>query len=189
MKNKSFLIAVCLLLFSFTKAQEGTSKFSYANIAEAGLVNASPQGYGLEITTVNGFSINKHHVVGFGVGIGTNYHNSHNFYHYGWTRYMPVFVNYRYYFFPDRKFSPHVSASLGGTVSNSGNYWGNDYGGGIYSSITAGFRVKKFSLSSGISFMPMAARGYMNYGCEIERSSEWEMYFPWGFMVKLGFAF
>ena len=186
MKVRLVLTAICISLFAFANAQEETSKINYANITEGGIITASPRGVALEATTINGFSINKSHVVGLGFGIGISYNQS---YVGNGAAYTPIFVNYRYYFKPDQKFSPHVNAAVGGLITEDG--------GGIYSTITAGFRVKRFSFSSGISMMALQrdvnlwdyyGSGIDVGGCVVD-SYEKEWFYPFGFVIKCGFSF
>lgn len=180
MKTRLFLATICLCTFLFVNAQEETSKVKYANITEAGLITASPQGIGLEVATVNGININKRHIIGIGFGVGMSWNKRHEN-----QSYTPIFANYRYYFKPDNKFSPHITAAVGGIITES-------YGG-VYSAITAGFRVKKFSFSSGISLMPMLGEEYYEYYDDYGYyRAEWsgsEWYFPFGFVIKCGFSF
>jgi hypothetical protein len=184
MKLRIFLTTLCFLTFLSVQAQEEISKIKYATIFEAGFMTTSPQGVGMEMVSIHGIAINKKHVLGIGFGIGANYNN--NFYS---AVYTPIFANYRHYFKPDNRFSPHITAALGGIITG-------DYGG-FYSSFTAGFRVKKFSFSSGISFMPLKDSGYdyydyydpyygyyTSYGYYTEK---W--YFPFGVVIKVGFSF
>ena len=190
MKTKLIATAWCLCVFSFTHAQKDTSNYRYANITEAGIFAASPRGIGLEVTTVNGIAINKHHVIGIGFGIGASFHRTYsdyNYYYYGNERgYTPIFANYRYYFKPDNRFCPHITGALGGVVMS--------HGGGLYTAVSAGFRVNKFSFSSGISFMPVRRMSYFypDYGYFFEydyRKSVYKWHYPFGFMIKCGFSF
>jgi hypothetical protein len=108
-------------------------------------------------------------------------------------------VNYRYCFTPNKKFSPHVNASLGGAMVEDG--------GGVYASLTMGFKVKKFSFSSGLSFMAVQRNevGYKDFDDSYfdEYTGTWikypytswieytekNWYFPFGFTIKCGLAF
>jgi hypothetical protein len=163
MKARVFVLAVFLAVSVFLSAQENEAKESirYSNITEFGFVVTSPQGVGIEATTVHGFSMNKQHHIGLGFGIGGCFHNSF------FGGYTPVFFNYRLYFRPEKTFSPHVNVSLGGLIAT--------YGYGAYSSITMGFRAGKFSFSSGLSCMP------------IYDGMWWS--FPFGITLKWGFSF
>ena len=186
MKVRLVLTAICLSLFAFANAQEETSKINYANISEGGIITASPRGVALEATSINGLSINKHHVLGLGFGIGISYNQS---YVGNGAAYTPIFVNYRYYFKPDRTFTPHINTAIGGLLTEDG--------GGLYVTITAGFRVKRFSFSSGISMMSLQ-RGIWEYyefydpytGLSYGHSGEkMKWFYPFGFVIKLGFSF
>ena len=186
-----FLVSVSL----FGQENESSETFKYSNITEFGLFSVSPWGISVEATTVNGFAMDKHNHFGLGIGMGWSVLKS---YEYG-TAYMPVFVNYRYYFTPDKKFSPHANVSLGGVMVEDG--------GGGYASLTMGFKVKKFSFSSGLSLMAVYRHetwsdwfddGYYDYDLGrwiadpdahsvSHESKKW--YFPFGFVLKCGFAF
>jgi len=191
-------IALLFALFSnvsFSQEQENVNSksFSYSNITEGGFFATSPKEYALEVTTIHGFSVNDKHHLGFGFGIGiiTNYsiQNSpyFSYYYKASNVYIPMFVNYRYYFSIDRKLTPHFNIALGGVDMQNGN--------GVYSSIAMGFRVKKFSLSSGLSFMAIKKEyehwPYYNpissHLPEKEYISKWE--YPFGITIKCGIAF
>ncbi len=188
MKVKVFVLIPFLFAVLSLSAQENETKetITYSNITEFGFVTASPQGVGMEGTTVNGFAINKQHCIGIGIGIGGSFHNSY----YSATAYTPLFFNYRLYFKPDKKFSPHINVSVGGLLAKDGE--------GIYSSITAGFRAGKFSFSSGISYMAIYRTESISYYEYVydpyyysypytSNVSEW--YFPFGITIKCGFSF
>jgi len=164
MKARALVLAAFLAGFVSLSAQESETKetTTYSNVTEFGFLTASPKGVSLEATTAHGFSINKQHNFGLGTGIGVNFSTN-----YSAVSYMPVFVNYRLYFKPEKSFSPHVNIAVGGLITRDG------YGG--YSSITMGFRAGKFSFSSGLSFMP------------INEWFGWE--YPFGVTLKFGFAF
>lgn len=186
-----FLVSVSL----FAQENGSNETIKYSNITEFGFYAVSPRGISFEATTVNGFSMDKHHHFGLGFGMGYNFFLSYEYP----TAYMPAFVNYRYYFTPDKRFSPQINASLGGAMVEDG--------GGIYSSLTMGFKAKKFSFSSGLSLMALYRHetwsdwidnGY--YDSDLDRwiedpdahsisheSKKW--YFPFGFVLKVGFAF
>ena len=160
-------VSVCL------SAQENES-ISYSNVTEFGLITASPKGVGLEATTAHGIAFDKTHLLGFGVGIGINWHSQNN------TAYMPIFVNYRCYFKPNSNFSPHVNVAVGALIPRDGM--------GIYSSVTMGFRAGKFSFSSGLSYTPMQGVGrYSVFYDPYWKPKSW--YHPFGITLKWGFAF
>ena len=188
-----------ILLSSVSYAQE-KENMTYSNITEFGFRAVSPRGIAFDATTVNGIAINKQHLLGIGIGIGgsfiynnTIYISSFEDYDYKnvpGAAYMLVYLNYRCYFNPQQKFSPHINISLGGLMTQDG------YGG--FSSITAGFRAGRFSFASGFSFMPMLRSvevGYYNgryddYGnwyYPTNTISKW--YYPFGFTLKVGFSF
>ena len=172
MRTRAFVLAAFLSATVTLSAQEN-EKIKYSNITEFGMITASPMGIGGEGTTVQGIAIDKQHLLGLGVGIGLNSH-----FHY-LAAYMPIFVNYRYYFNPNKTFSPHVNASLGGLIVEDG--------GGIYSSLTAGFKAGYFSFSSGLSFMAVNEK---MYGWDYYRPKSYGYWsFPFGITLKCGFTF
>lgn len=191
MKNTVF--AFIAFLFGsaslFAQESESTSRFAYSNITEFGIFTTSPRSFALEGTTVQGISIDKQHHLGLGIGIGLSLCHSYEYS----TAHMPMFVNYRYYFNSNKRRSPHFNASLGGVAVEGG--------GGFYSALTAGFKVGKFSFSSGLSFMAISRKEmrwewieyfdpfYERYdGYSVERPiSGW--HFPFGIVIKCGFTF
>ena len=79
-----------------------------------------------------------------------------------------------------------MNIAVGGVSLNDGE--------GIYSSVTFGFRAGKFSLSSGLSFMPMQVPNEYyyydsNYGTTYSSEVKHEWSYPFGITFKLGFAF
>jgi len=165
MNVRALVLAAAFLAVSASlSAQENETKepIGYSNVTEFGLLTASPMGVSLEGTTAHGFSINKQHHFGFGTGIGVNFSTNHSA-----VTYMPIFLNYRVYFKPEKTFSPQFNIALGGLVTQNGF--------GAYSSVTMGFRAGKFSFSSGLSCMPI---------------NDWFGWaFPLGITLKWGFAF
>ena len=161
----SLFVAIILV-----NAQEDSKpeKYNYSNITEFGFTTVSPQSIAFEATTVHGFAINKQHCFGLGIGFGVSSRT------YG-VLYTPMFLNYRLYFKPDKTFSPHVNVNLGGILVNDGQ--------GIMASVTSGFKARKFSLSSGLSFMAINQKkdSYMY------PYREWV--YPFGFTIKVGFTF
>jgi len=188
MKTKAFLTIAFLfaLVFQYVFAQEQEvaqkKSFAYSNITEGGFFTTSPNGAAFEVTTIHGFSVNKKHNWGFGFGIGvsSNFYNS-NYYSSSSHVYCPMFVNYRHYFSPEQTFSPHLNVSLGGVEVNKGS--------GVYSAITMGFRIRKFSLSSGMSFMAVKKEEDYSpyYPPPIFTTTKW--YYPYGITIKCGVAF
>ena len=172
MKSKAFLLAAVLLTSISLSAQEKEIKedIGYSNITEAGLFAAGPWGMNIEATTIHGFSLNKQHHFGLGFGIGNCIMFDMPFGKGG--IYMPVFANYRYYFYPKKSFSPHVNASLGGLIMENGS--------GMYSALAMGIKSGHFSLSSGFSFTMMV---------QPDGWGEYEAYFTWGLVLKCGFTF
>jgi len=143
MGARALILAASLLMCVSLFAQENEKKetYRYANITEFGLLTAGLKGVAPEATTAHGISVNKQHYFGLGFGIGlcqTRYDES---------AYMPIFLNYRFYFKPEKTFSPHVNVSLGGIAMEEGR--------GLYSSVTMGFKAGIFSFSSGLSFTPI----------------------------------
>jgi len=178
-------------------AQENETKenITYSNITEFGFITASPKGIAFEATTAHGFSIDKTHHLGLGIGIGTSMgvttyegYNSSSA-RTSWAAYMPVFLNYRFYFKPEKSFSPHVNVAVGGLIPKEGF--------GIYSSITMGFRAGKFSFSSGISMLAIQ-REYFEYReiydqngwiSSVQNISKLKWTYPFGITLKWGFSF
>ena len=200
MKKSILILAMTAASVSlFAQENEATEKIKYSNITEFGIIATNPKGACLEATTIQGISINKQHLLGLGFGFGsifystinTNPYDDYTYYNTTSTLCMPMFVNYRYYFKPDKPFSPHVNTAVGGL-------WMED-GEGVYSSITMGFRTGKFSFASGFSFMAINQeidRGYwLNvegpYGCysyyQPDLKKEWR--YPFGITLKVGFSF
>ena len=205
------LIALFLAINIFLSAQETEKKevFNYSVITEAGIVATSTRGFSMDVTVVNGFSMNKQHVFGLGIGLGWNFYSwSYSYpapmYSYNhstniWDTsifnsstttssslvYTPIFLNYRCYFKPNSKFSPHINISAGGI-------WIED-GGGIYSAIAAGFRAGKFSFSSGLSLMAIHQEEGVHYYDFLTDNyiseSKWIWRYPFGITIKVGFTF
>ena len=192
MKSKILIItffSVSLSLFSQdnsdnnnNKENKDNEKIAYSNITEFGIAAASFKGIALEATTVHGISINKQHQIGLGIGMGYNFNLDYS------TGYTPIFANYRYNFFPEKKRSPHINLSLGGVAIQDG--------GGIYSSLTMGYRVGKFSFSSGVTFMAICYEDWeRNYFDDGNYWGYWSAYkknswtYPIGFTIKVGFSF
>ncbi|MDR0604315.1 MAG: hypothetical protein LBG80_08455 [Bacteroidales bacterium] len=185
------LTSVCSLL---AQEQERKKNIGYSNISEIGFATTSPRGCAFEATSVNGISINKEHHLGLGVGYGGSFYVTY----YAGTAYTPVFFNYRFYFKPEKKFSPHINMSAGGLFAKDGE--------GFYSSLTAGFKAGKFSFSSGISFMaiyrkeeaeivgcrlydpssPYADVSGFVYSYSNKIVSQWHS--PFGITIKCGFT-
>jgi len=209
MNIRTLTLAVAFLTATislFAQENEKNEKIKYSNVTEFGFSTARPKGVSLEATTAHGVSINKaHHFFGLGFGIGLCYRQegfikdvnifSDGSYGYSSTNpkvYMPIFLNYRYYFKPEKTFSPHLNLSAGGIMLREGY--------GIYSSITMGFRAGKFSFSSGLSLMPMYREEIMikyyesvnTWGKPISMPysvTEWKWSYPFGLTLKVGFAF
>ena len=174
-----------------SKENQDNVKIAYSNITEFGFATASFKSFAFEGTTVHGLSLQKQHHLGLGFGIGFSFCSD---YQSSATGYTPLFVNYRYYFFSGRKRSPHVNVSLGGVAVKDG--------GGIYSSLSMGYRSGKFSFSSGLSFMAICREdeehhyyepyydynNYYNPGI-VYTSPRKTWYFPVGITIKLGFSF
>ena len=176
MKKLMILFATIFLLSlsSFAQTDDKLENIEYSNITEAGWFTGSFKSSALEITTVNGFTLDPKNHFGLGIGIGTCNINTteRNFYedeYYGGLifAYSPIFFNFRHYFSPEKYFSPQINIAVGGLFTNDG--------GGFYSSITGGFKGGAFSFSSGFSLM------IVNYDDKTLT--------PFGFVLKIGFAF
>ena len=164
--------------FLFLQAQnEQKSNINYANITEWGFLGSPSERYfSFEGTTVNGIAI-RGHVMGLGLGIGIGGgEQSSSFV------YIPLYLNYRYYFNYDQKFTPHVNVAFGG-VSRYESL-------GIYSSLTTGFRAAKFSFSSGVFLQAYEVEQYRydDFG-NYTGGTYKEVIVPCGIILKLGFAF
>ncbi|MCL2132411.1 MAG: hypothetical protein FWH36_08200 [Lentimicrobiaceae bacterium] len=185
MKTTALALSVLLVSASLFAQENGSEEaIKYSNITEFGFFTGSPKSFAFEGTTVNGFSIDKRHCIGLGIGMGFSFHSDY----YEATSYMPVFLNYRVYLNPDKVFTPHVNIAIGGVMVEDGF--------GIYSSLTAGFRAGKFSFSSGLSCMPVYRETYVYsdywdydgsyYG---RNQKQWKWFYPFGLVVKCGFSF
>ena len=208
------VLSVSLSLFAQDNKEENNKEenkyndtIMYSNITEFGIAAASPRSIAFEGTTVHGISLHKQHHLGIGIGIGFtfcsytyNYGGYSSIHSYS-SGYTPVFVNYRFYFFPDRKRSPHVNVSLGGLVVEDG--------GGFYYSITMGYKNGKFSFSSGVSLFQVCREEtvwqyydpiitypdpydpyytvYRSPDPDHYLKKSW--YFPFGISLKFGFTF
>ena len=191
MKVKAFLITAFLSasVSLFSQENETKGSLTYSNITEFGFFTTSPQGVAFEATTTQGFSIDKTHHLGLGIGIGFNNYKTTTIIHYNYSSsdkytifYMPVFVNYRFYFKPHKTFSPHLNIAVGGTMVEEG--------AGIYSAITMGFKAGKFSFSSGCSFMAFEGEEKTTYSAIYPYSKTVKKWiYPFGITLKWGFAF
>ena len=195
MKIKTGILILFLVVSFSLSAQEQEKKeriIKYSIITEAGIVSANPKEISVDATVVNGFSINKQHLIGLGIGYGTgfgdgfrsiSYNSSYSYTMSYYADYIPIFVNYRLYFKPDKKFSPHINVSVGGIATEET--------GGVYSSIAMGFRSEKFSFSSGVSFMTTHQidwfETYDNFTYNI--SPKRTLRYHLGITLKAGFTF
>jgi len=147
------------------KAGETVKPVRYSNITEIGLILAGEGGlFGL--TTVNGISINRKHLIGVGLGLGLG-----DITHVDEFRFFPdgyafIYANYRIYFKPDKNFSPFINLAAGVALEMKT---------GVYSSITGGFRYKYFSLTGGLANIAIPCT-----------CAEW--HYPFGFSLKIGFT-
>jgi hypothetical protein len=196
MRATAFVFSALLFATVSLSAQEKET-ITYSNITEFGFMATSPRGLTFEATTVNGFALNKQHHVGLGLGMGFIYHTSPSSSSYYYNddfliMHTPVFVNYRYYFKPEKSFSPHINAALGGIMVRDGF--------GIYSALTMGFKAGKFSFSSGLSFIVLEREERIYNGwwddwggyyqsSDSNGKTEKKWYFPFGFTLKCGFSF
>ena len=183
---RATIFSVVFLLASVSlSAQKNEKRFVYSNITEIGLSALNFEGFSYEATSVHGILLDKKHNLGIGIGFGFNMPQNSN------VAYIPLFFNYRFYFKPDKTLSPHVNIAVGGLVAKEGY--------GVYSSITMGFRIRKFSFSSGLSFTPIyemiywterireGTDDYPTYSSVKKSKMEW--YYPFGFTLKVGFTF
>lgn len=187
MKVKTFLqIFITFVCSFFTSAtllaqeEETKSNIRYSNITEFGFFATSPKSVFAEGTTVHGISIRNQHQIGLGVGFGGGayFQSSYD----RATSYMPVFVNYRLRFLPDKKLSPHINIAVGGLMTT--------YGEGIYSSLTVGFRAGHFSFSSGFSCLSIwENQSDPYYDLSYYSPHSYSPYFPMGITIKCGFSF
>jgi len=178
---KSTLFAFSLFLFTSLSlsaqeqgAEEKTEKekpIRYSNITELGVIGFAAIWDILGGTTANGISINKEHFVGMCVGVGLG-----RLPHVYSTAYFPLFANYRYYFIPNGKSSPHVDMAVGGILSNNN---------GFYSSFAIGFRARNFTFSLGIPFIAMSCQT----DNRISKTSEHHWDYLCGATIKMGFTF
>jgi len=173
------LAFIAFLLVSGSLFSQEKETIKYSNITECGFFATSPRSLGWEVTTVNGFSAHRQHCLGLGLGFGYILGFADDYF----LLHTPVFINYRLYFKPDNSFSPHLNIAMGGTMVTDG--------GGFYSSVTMGFKSKKFSFSSGLSFLAVereVERGNYHWGYwRTELIKEW--IYPLGLTIKCGFTF
>jgi len=179
MKIATFAFIAFLSVSVSLSAQDNEKivKYAYSNITEMGCFMEDPEYISIEMITVNGFSIDKKHHLGIGLGFGTGDIFDLT------SSYIPLFFNYRLYFSPEKKRSPHVNIAAGGLVVNGG--------GGIYSSLTIGFKAGRFSFSSGLSFMAIHRKelDYYYYRYLGTWSAEQAWNYPLGITLKYGFTF
>ena len=189
MKVKVVVFSVFLLATVSLFGQENESKkesneaIKYSNITEFGFFATSPRSLGYEATTVNGFSIDQKHCFGIGLGFGYIWGFSGDYFY----LHTPVYVNYRLYFSPEKSFSPHLNIALGGVMITEG--------AGIYSALTMGFKAKRFSFSSGFSFMAIEEKRettvyeHTDWNSHTYRKEIKEWQYPFGIVLKCGFTF
>jgi len=184
MNIRTLTLAVAFLTATislFAQKNEKNEKIKYSNVTEFGFSTARPNGFSFEATTAHGFSLEKQHHFGLGTGFGVWYNYTSNV----GAAYMPIFFNYRYYFKPDKTFSPHINVSIGGITAENSM--------GAYSSIAFGFKSGAFSFSSGLSFMPFYQTYYGYFddfgGIFYDNYSFREWQYPFGITLKVGFAF
>jgi hypothetical protein len=214
MNAKIFLLSLCFFLpfallsqesESFENAEK-TPPIQYTLLLEGGINTASPVSVAGEFVFMHGITIHKKHLLALAFGIGGGYIESYK--DDEWTNnpfYMPIYFTYRYYFSPDKKFTPMLSSSLGGLVNYQRNsiygynnyvYAENKWFGGCYASLSAGFRVKKFYLLGGLNFTPMKSNirqggvypmdyPYPYYGSYYK--NQW--IFPVGLTLHIGITF
>ena len=177
--SQIFILFACSCFASatlFAQEDETQSKIKYSNITEFGFFATSPNSIFAEGTTVHGISIHNKHCIGLGVGYGGGAQFSEIA-----TAYMPMFLNYRLRFMPDKKLSPHINIALGGLMSING--------GGGYTALTAGFRVGHFSFSSGFSCLLIWEKEDYYSPYYPTPTKKTMFYFPMGLTIKCGFSF
>lgn len=186
MKKIIFLILLFATIISVS-AQEDSSpkKFSFSNITEFGFPATGSQGVTFEATTVYGFAINRQHCIGIGFGFGLSTKISAGYSLFSNGLYTPIYFNYRVYFKPEKTFSPHINFATGGIFVNNGK--------GSLVSIASGFKARKFSLSSGLSFMAINREREVYDACYYEDYSYPYIYKEWiylfGVTLKVGVTF
>jgi hypothetical protein len=186
-KTTSFFFAILFLAIPFLSfGQKETStdeknknecRVSYALINEYGFSVGS--SFGFTGIFVNGIRFNKtQDVIGIGLGyeIDTKPHASYKdlqYFQYSVSvenaQSIPVFVNYRHYFFGKRALKPLINFAIGTRINfwKEQYYWNYPYyeyvdilpvpqnadrqkiEAGLYATIAAGFKVKAFSFTSG----------------------------------------
>jgi len=178
MKTSVFAFAAFFFASVALFAQENKTNenLTYSNITELGIAVASPQGISIEATSVHGFSVKKTHHWGLGVGFGGIFTKQNEMIH------MPIFLNYRLNFKPEQKHSPLLNISVGGIYIKDGN--------GFYSAIRMGYRIWKFSFSSGVSFMAVNwTKKEPDYQYPYDIKTKKINSNMFGFTIKAGFTF
>jgi hypothetical protein len=195
MNTKIFLLSLCFFLPFALLAQE--SEFSanaepappiqYTLLIEGGINTASPVSIMGELVFMHGITIQKKHLLALAFGIGGGYIETYKDNEWeGHPAYMPIYLTYRYYFYPDKKFTPMLSSSLGGLINSSRDKWF----GGCYASLSAGFKVKKFYLLGGLDFTPLKTNvERYSYDPYYSYSYQPQWVFPVGLMLHVGITF
>jgi hypothetical protein len=165
---------------------EPVSPIQYTMLLEGGINTASPVSVGGEFVFMHGLTFQKKHLFALAFGIGGGYIESYQ--DENWTDrpfYMPFYFTYRYYFRPDKKFTPMVSSALGGLI----NYSDKQLFGGCYASFCTGFKVRKFYLLGGLNFTSMQSYVESYYDCSTYTRTQVQWIFPVGLMLHVGIAF
>lgn len=186
-KSIFFVLAAALLTCSSAFAQTGSTqtdvtpkKLSYNFIMEFGNYFGS-KTVGLTGVAINSLSIKDQNLIGIGVGYEMDVNDQTA---------IPLFFNFRHYFQrPERKVTPLVNLAVGTRLCFNeiydwievydpitGYYNGYEdrhmeFTPGLYASMTAGFKAKSFSFTSGF-FCKSDSQGFAS-----------------GIEVKVGFTF
>lgn len=186
-KSIFFVLAAALLTCSSAFAQNSSTqndvtpkKLSYNFIMEFGNYFGS-KTTGLTGVAINSLSIKDQNLIGIGVGYEMDVNDQTA---------IPLFFNFRHYFNrPERKVTPLVNIAVGTRLCFTDRHaWTEIYDPitgyytsfddsytefipGLYASMTAGFKAKAFSFSSGF-FCKSGSEGFAT-----------------GIEVKLGFTF
>ena len=200
MKIRALIVTSSFLLasISLSAQKKESTEVKYSIIGEFGMVGAGLKGIGIETTVVHGISFNKQHLVGLGIGFGDNFYSVKYSSPYSTSIsttsavYTPVFINYRFYFKPEKMFSPHINMAIGGLWIERGE--------GVFSSLTMGFKVGMFSFASGLSFMAIHQKDGQEFFEYFDPNTNafysyslpdpvWIWRYPFGVTLKVGFSF
>jgi len=155
MKNRCLLIffaALFILTPILSYGQEAATtdkktkqdcKVSYVFISEFGCYIGD--GFAFTNVFVNGIRFNKKKdILGIGLGYETEFVS---------FQYIPIYLNYRHYFRVKKSINPFLNVGIGTRISFGNGYYPYRYNSsckaGFYSVVSAGVKVKAFTLSSG----------------------------------------